>query len=273
MRFQLRTDPRQRPLAGRSLLDYFPGQPGSTIRNNGRDFLGDLVLPAAARDLLHLGVAVYCADRVAPRSGATDGWTREIELRAPVSVNGWDGAVGHLTDALNFLTGDDWTLDLRRVDVDPPVRGNQLDLVHADTVCLFSGGLDSLSGAIDLLEGGASVLLVGHYESGLAPKRQKQLRDRLSVRYGRDKVELRQLFLGPEGARPAQHRPLPTARENSTRGRSFLFLAAGFALASAIAPGVPLYIPENGFIGINVPLTGSRPASLSTRTTHPTSSS
>jgi hypothetical protein len=32
---------------------------------------------------------------------------------------------------------------------------------------------------------------------------------------------------------------------------------------------VPLYMPENGFIGINVPLVASRAGSLSTRTTHP----
>jgi hypothetical protein len=31
----------------------------------------------------------------------------------------------------------------------------------------------------------------------------------------------------------------------------------------------PLYVPENGFIGMNVPLTPARVGSLSTRTTHP----
>jgi hypothetical protein len=36
-----------------------------------------------------------------------------------------------------------------------------------------------------------------------------------------------------------------------------------------MGPDVPLYVPENGFIGINVPLTSARSGSLSTRTTHP----
>ena len=40
-------------------------------------------------------------------------------------------------------------------------------------------------------------------------------------------------------------------------------------MAAGYGPDVPLYIPENGFIGINVPLTGARKGSLSTRTTHP----
>lgn len=268
MKFQLRTEAAQKALAGAVLLDYFPGKTGSTIRNNGTDFFADLMPTTAARDLFHLGVAVYCADRVAPRWTGPDGWTREIHLIAPVEAPGWHAAIENLTAALSFLTGDKWIIELRETD-----RGGdsaaQLDLLPADAVCLFSGGLDSLSGAVDLLEAGKSVVLVGHYESGQAPKRQTELAAGLTKKYGRDKVELRQLFLGPESPTAAQKRPLPDSRENTTRGRSFLFLAAGFALASALGRSVPLYIPENGLIGINVPLTGSRPASLSTRTTHP----
>jgi hypothetical protein len=40
-------------------------------------------------------------------------------------------------------------------------------------------------------------------------------------------------------------------------------------VAAGYGPNVPLFIPENGFIGINVPLTPARSGSLSTRTTHP----
>lgn len=36
-----------------------------------------------------------------------------------------------------------------------------------------------------------------------------------------------------------------------------------------MSPTTPVYIPENGFIGINVPLTRARTGSYSTRTTHP----
>lgn len=268
MKFQLRTNARQKALGDAVLLDYFPGENGSTIRNNGSDFFGDLIPTPAARDAFHLGVAAYCADRVAPRSTMPDGWTREIELVAPVEADGWDRAINDLTQALTFLTGDHWSIDLRKVDTKDESAG-QLDLFPADAVCLFSGGLDSLTGAIDLLEDGKTLVLLGHYESGQAPKRQSELAARLVTKYGHDRVELRQLFLAPSRAQARQTRPLPPTRENTTRSRSFLFLGAGLALASALGPGVPLYIPENGLIGINVPLTGSRPASLSTRTTHP----
>jgi hypothetical protein len=57
--------------------------------------------------------------------------------------------------------------------------------------------------------------------------------------------------------------------ENTFRSRSLLFLCAGVSLAGIIGSNTPVYIPENGFIGINVPLTSSRKGSCSTRTTHP----
>jgi hypothetical protein len=76
--------------------------------------------------------------------------------------------------------------------------------------------------------------------------------------------------LRPASQRSSQARPLPRGGfENTTRSRSFLFFAAGVAVADALGATQPLYVPENGFIGINVPLTPARAGSLSTRTTHP----
>jgi hypothetical protein len=82
-------------------------------------------------------------------------------------------------------------------------------------------------------------------------------------------VVTRRIFLRPAPTSGDQLRPLPETRESSTRSRSLLFLAAGLAVAAGYGPDVPLYIPENGFIGINVPLTAARSGSFSTRTTHP----
>ena len=137
-----------------------------------------------------------------------------------------------------------------------------------DAVCLFSGGLDSFTGALDLLAQGKNVCLVGHYEVGQAPQTQLDLFRQLAHRFKGQHVMLRQLFLRPAFDR-RQARPLPAEREASQRSRSLLFLAAGLTVAAGYGPNVPLYIPENGFIGINVPLTPARSGSLSTRTTHP----
>jgi len=53
------------------------------------------------------------------------------------------------------------------------------------------------------------------------------------------------------------------------RGRSLLFIALGVFAASAREAHLPLMVPENGMIALNVPLTPSRRGSCSTRTAHP----
>lgn len=80
---------------------------------------------------------------------------------------------------------------------------------------------------------------------------------------------LRRLWLRPAPANPRQRMQSPENAETTTRGRSFLFLTAALALASASGPSVPVYLPENGSIALNVPLTRARTGSASTRTTHP----
>lgn len=58
--------------------------------------------------------------------------------------------------------------------------------------------------------------------------------------------------------------------ENTMRSRSFLFFAIGTLIASALTtPATSLYVPENGFVSLNLPLSLHRLGSLSTKTTHP----
>lgn len=57
--------------------------------------------------------------------------------------------------------------------------------------------------------------------------------------------------------------------ENTSRSRSFLFICAAICIAEVVGDDTPVYIPENGFIGLNLPLTMGRSGSCSTRTTHP----
>lgn len=268
--FHLRTA-RDQPLpraADVILLDWFGGaqRQRSTVAAT-RELLSGLAPAPAARDLFALGGAVYCIDKLALRSASADAWTRTLELDAPVAARArWQSARTALGEALSFLSGDRWRLRFRGGVVE--VRG-ETRVRPPDAVCLFSGGLDSLAGAIDLLEEGRDVMLVGHFEGGFVGGVQTTLARQLRRTYP-DRVRLRQLRLGPAAPNRLQARPLPDElREITTRARSFLFIAAGMAAASAFGDDVPLFMPENGFIGINVPLVGSRAGSLSTRTTHP----
>ncbi len=210
--FQLRTDRSQRldTDAGLYALDWWSGDQRSTVHSTG-NFLQAISPSSAARDLLGLAVAVYCADKVALRVDAPDGFTRDLELRVPVSdPERFVAAEEPLTQALRFLTGDHWTLRFR------PSSGRTKKKTAgtlADAVCLFSGGLDSLTGAIDLLAQGMSLVLLGHHEGGLITQVQTDLARAITNRYGKTHVRLRQLFLTPSVPHAGQATPLPKERE------------------------------------------------------------
>jgi 7-cyano-7-deazaguanine synthase in queuosine biosynthesis len=244
-------------------VDWFAGREGSTVQVR-QSLTMSLAPTVPAMDFFRCSVGVYCADRLSLRPGT---WTRSIELEFPVGdVDSWRSVTVDLCDALSFLSGDAWHLAPFSDNVSGSTRP-PIDAV--DAVCLFSGGLDSFTGALDLLAEGKRVCLVAHYEGGQAPEAQSRLAQHLTRRFGRDRIVLRRLFLRPAPPAAGQARLLPDIREPSTRSRSLLFLGAGLLVASGYGPNVPLYIPENGFIGINVPLTAARSGSFSTRTTHP----
>ncbi|MET8160390.1 Qat anti-phage system QueC-like protein QatC [Sphaerisporangium sp. NPDC005289] len=260
------------------LLDWAPARTAATIQtgDTGPEFFADWRPPRPAADLFLLGAAVYCADKTAPRRGTPDSWTREVTLRLPVEdTAAWHSAGFEAT--LRFLTGDHWEISPYNSDRHPlasvagvPSEDQPIGL-DVDGVCLFSGGLDSLCGVIDLLEEDPKrrLCLLSHHEGGQASTAQQFLLDALSEHYGAERIVSRRLYLRPAPANIHQARSLPRPRENTTRSRSLLFLSAALALATADGTATPVYVPENGFIGINVPLTRSRVGSASTRTTHP----
>jgi hypothetical protein len=224
-----------------------------------------------AFDLLLVASACYVVDKMVPRSLAADNWTRDFEVFMPVSnASAWNRTASDLQMALGFLTGDAWNLKFQPLGVEffkPPEksarrRARVSRLIEgATSACLFSGGLDSLAGALDLLAGGGSgrTLLVGHYDAAGPAKSQKDLFEVIKAAYpGRS--ELIQTRVG--------HRPRRAA-ENSLRSRSLVFMALGLYAARTAGPATPLYAPENGLIAINIPLTPSRSGSCSTRTMHP----
>ena len=131
----------------------------------------------------------------------------------------------------------------------------------ASGVCLFSGGLDSLVGAVDLLavDSGLKLLLVGHYDSPGPASQQRRLYAGLNHRYPW-RAELLQTRVSQKPE---------SAPELTLRSRSLVFMALALYAARALGKTIPVYAPENGLIAINVPLTPSRAGSCSTRTMHP----
>ncbi|MBN1509221.1 MAG: hypothetical protein JW955_20415 [Sedimentisphaerales bacterium] len=219
---------------------------------------------AGAIDLLRLAMSVYSADMLIPRSTAQDRWTRECILHLPVAdTAAWENARETLERGISFLTGDCWSLSFRELaegeDDELPFAEAQ-DQSEVDAVVLCSGGLDSLAGAIARASDGSRIALVGHYGGGSTSKFQHDVMNALCAAPGLDMRQLSFHVLPPQ---------LPGCGEDTMRSRSLLFLGLGIAVANAYGACVPVIVPENGLIGLNVPLTGARVGSASTRTTHP----
>lgn len=229
--------------------------------------------PATAADLVCLAMAVYTADLRVPRSCSVEKWSRELCVHFPVhDVGLWTKAVPVLTAALQYLSGDSWEFELRpRRDVEKTGSSG----LSADVVCLFSGGLDSLVGGIDLLRAMRRVALVGHHGAGMTGWFQSQVLSELGKRYEEQICPFLFYVQPPKNMRRVQSsrgsakQPRRVEGEPSMRTRSFLFFSLGVAVVERLGERKPLTVAENGLISLNVPLTDARTGSLSTRTTHP----
>lgn len=224
--------------------------------------------PERAIDLAILAATVTAADtRISRAADAQDSWTREIDLYIPVAEpDRWSANVKLIERMLKFLTGDHWRIAFRPRQkgmdrlIDRPAR-----LVGAtfDSVCVFSGGLDSFVGAIALLEAGKRPIFVSHYRDA-STKSQEICAERLGKVYG----DFHPRYIRANVSFDKNDMP-GLGTETTTRGRSFIFFALASLAASALDGITPIYVPENGLISLNVPLDPLRLGAWSTRTTHP----
>ncbi|GFZ79802.1 hypothetical protein GCM10011531_07170 [Aquaticitalea lipolytica] len=221
-----------------------------------------------AKDLMHLALSVYTIDQIVSRDRyGFQGWSRHFKINYPVySLNEWDAVKIKLEKLLSFLSGDKWEIEFRK-KVDS--NGKQMELISnpnplkIQKVALFSGGLDSFVGAIDLLENKTKVAFVSHYKRGSEGSVQTKLYSELSNYYGDKAFAFSQFYVQPK----QKHKN--ATKEISSRARSFLFICLGLTVANSLGDDIEFIIPENGLISLNVPLTGTRLSSHSTRTTHP----
>ena len=222
-----------------------------------------------AIDLALLAAAIIAADtRISRTQDSQDAWTREIAIYLPVQDSAlWRSQAALLVQTLNFLTGDRWSFDFRPRPAgieDLAVAPTKLRTASPTSICLFSGGLDSFIGAIDLLAGGQSPMLVSHYWDGTTSTHQRCCVEALKKRFAGATVHHLRARVG-----------FPTDTvdqgmvEDTLRGRSFLFFALAAMAADAVGGDMIVRVPENGLISLNVPLDPLRLGALSTRTTHP----
>jgi hypothetical protein len=221
-------------------------------------------------DLLVLAAHVQAADtRISRATESQDSWTREIRIVVPVSDPArWNAAASLLQRILDFLTGDRWTIGFRPrpAGFEQIVRNRPPQLMppRFDSLALFSGGLDSLIGAIDALEQGKTPLLISHAGDGATSDAQGTLFHALKKNYPKQNFDRLRIWMDFRnwGVQDVES-------EKTTRGRSFLFFATGIFAGTGLDGSYTLRVPENGLIALNVPLDPLRLGAFSTRTTHP----
>jgi hypothetical protein len=263
-RFELVTDPDDHVVPAARLLVWPPDGTSQTVQASLDPWLGPLgPMPPATVDLVRVAVAALIADRRTPR-----GRRGLRDLRLTVHVTdppAWAAAGPATADLLGFLTGDQWTLELRpdhhQRPADPAAPPG------VDEVLLFSGGLDSFCGAILALTaptpvtgataGARGPVFVAYRDSPVVAAAQRNASSWITT------------TLSPtftlEPRRIAQAEPKV---EPSERSRSLLFAALGIATAAG-RHARRLQVPENGWTSLNPPLRANRGGWLSTRSTHP----
>lgn len=218
-------------------------------------------------DILSLAGLVYLADtRISRSLHSQDSWTREIAIELPVyNLEKWMPLGGLFKRMLNFLTGDRWTISFRKRDEELAEKPeDETPSPEFDSVTLFSGGMDSLIGTINHLENHHKTALISHAGDPHTKNAQSKLLAHFQDKYpDLDPLYLDLWMVFEKNLIPGG------GNENTTRSRSFLFIAFGIFAMSGMKGVSTLEVPENGLIALNVPLEELRIGSHSTRTTHP----
>jgi 7-cyano-7-deazaguanine synthase in queuosine biosynthesis len=234
----------------------------STVDSNFGPQLRELgPVPAVHVDFLRFAATVFFCDRTVDRPRE---FRREFELNVPVSdPDSWNQHAEQLDGLLGVLTGDLWNVTFSeqpQLEADEPAAPPEGQLS-----VLFSGGADSMAGAVRAHAEQRQPIVVSHHDwQSVRGQQRKALRE-IAATLGFEPAAVSWRFR-PNKIQVATGAELGS--EPSRRSRSALFVALGTAVAAATKTA--LWVPENGFTSLNPPLTAERRGALSTRTTHPT---
>jgi hypothetical protein len=168
---------------------------------------------------------------------------------------------------LSFLSEDEYTFEFEKA-TNPVQFQDYLEFgddggtaFRADEVVLFSGGLDSLGGAVEELSTTEKrIALVSHHSSSKIFDFQKRLIAELRERFPKRLIHLPVLMTRQQETLPAP--------EYTHRSRSFLYAAFACTVARLFGNGQIRFF-ENGVLSINLPISEQVVGARATRTTHP----
>ncbi len=231
-------------------------------------------IPPQFHDLLEIATYVYCGDQ-AFRRGAYDvetlgaNWRRRLHFHIPVRKPAmWNQAQLKkvLQDTLGFLSDDFYEFTFMAATDAPPLQ-NYFDFdtgtaprQKPEQVMMFSGGLDSLAGAIEEIIGQKKkVALVNHQSTPKFKRKYDELMRGLLDKAGDIK---------PVQLRVEINKEKELGKEYTQRARSFLYAALGATVAMMLGLR-KLCFYENGVVSLNLPVCAQVVGGRATRTTHP----
>lgn len=223
-------------------------------------------------DLIQIAAFVYAADGAISRggSGVHDfgaDWRRQLHFRIAVDdLEFWSRVEVRdcLEESLSYLSDDVYVFEFekrRKVLKQKFIEFGPEDLFGSlDEVMLFSGGLDSLGGAVQAIVGDSKrVLLVTHRSTGKTAPRLRGLLNLLSEAGNKNSFVHIPVLVNKEKL---------LGREYTHRTRSFLFASIA-AMVAFMAGKRAISFYENGIISVNLPISGQLVGGRATRTTHP----
>lgn len=267
------TAPRRRKRGGVLELDLNGSHANVNleISNITRRLASDL--PDVVADLIEIATYVYSADQAIRRGGegviaCGQHWRRNLSFHIAVRTpEFWQSPeVGNsLRDTLSFLSDDDYSFEFSRQESPAPLQRyltfgeNDSASDELDEVMLFSGGVDSLAGAVvEGVRDRRRVALVSHRSNSKIHSKQKHLVAELT------RLCAHKPFYVPVWA----NKDKALGREHTQRTRSFLFASLAFAVAHAHKlDRIRFY--ENGVVSLNLPISEQVVGGRATRTTHP----
>ncbi len=231
-------------------------------------------VPARFRDLLDIATYIYAADQ-ALRRGARDVetlgsfWRRNLHFFIPVrDLEFWntEEVQNCLAETIGFLSEDRYRFSFSPLQQEEPFQRlfsfNEDGALFGfpEEVMMYSGGLDSLGGAIEeAVVQKRRVVLVNHRATQKLDKRYQKLRSLLD-----SKCESNL----PTHIRVTVNKKKWMNQEPTQRSRSFLYQALGATIAEMLGKS-NLRFYENGVISLNLPICAQVVGSKATRTTHP----
>jgi hypothetical protein len=230
-------------------------------------------LPAVFLDLIEIATYVYCGDQVVRRGGDGvldfgENWRRNLFFRIPVRKPAFwknSSVLDQLVSTLSFLSEDEYHFDFEPLSQDHPfesyLKFNSTPYDGlVEEVVMFSGGIDSLGGAVqEAVIDKRKVMLVNHQSTGKLVPRNNHLLELLVEKAG----DYRPLHL-PVLINKAKN----LGREYTQRTRSFLYASLGATVATMIGLS-RLRFYENGIVSLNLPPSPQVIGARATRTTHP----